>query len=81
MKVHQAKIKPEYLNAIIDGKKTFEIRKNDRDYRVGDWVRLSDGSRFIVVRITYLTDFEQKEGYVVFSFDWIQGGLEQSEAE
>ncbi|HDZ5415947.1 TPA: DUF3850 domain-containing protein [Vibrio harveyi] len=78
MKVHQAKIKPEYLNAIIDGKKTFEIRKNDSDYRVGDWVRLSDGARFIVVRITYLTDFEQKEGYVVFSFDWIQGGQEQS---
>ncbi|MEI8630273.1 DUF3850 domain-containing protein [Vibrio sp. M60_M70] len=78
MKVHQAKINPEYLNAIIDGKKTFEIRKNDRDYRVGDWVRLSDGARFVVVCITYLTDFEQKEGYVVFSFDWIQGGQEQS---
>ncbi|CAK3582438.1 DUF3850 domain-containing protein [Vibrio crassostreae] len=76
MKIHEVKIKAEYLNAIIDGKKTFEIRKNDRDYRVGDRVRMSDGERYLFIRIKYISDFEQKENYIVFAFDWIQGGIE-----
>ncbi|NGZ66300.1 DUF3850 domain-containing protein [Vibrio aestuarianus subsp. cardii] len=75
-KTHSVKIKPEYLDAIIDNKKTFEIRKDDRGYRVGDRVRMSDGERYLVVRIKYISDFEQREGYIVFAFDWIQGGKE-----
>ncbi|CCN48926.1 conserved hypothetical protein [Vibrio nigripulchritudo MADA3029] len=74
-KVHELKIQPEFLKAIIEEKKTFEIRKNDRDFKVGDRAKLSDGSQFVVVRIKYITDFEQKDGYVVFSFDWIGGGV------
>ncbi|MEZ9807282.1 DUF3850 domain-containing protein [Vibrio cyclitrophicus] len=76
MMIHNVKIKSEYLNAIIDGKKTFEIRKNDRGYRLGDRVRMSDGERYLIVRIKYISDYEQKENYIVFAFDWIQGGLE-----
>ncbi|MGR5128040.1 DUF3850 domain-containing protein [Photobacterium swingsii] len=75
MKTHTLKIEPVYLNAIIDGKKTFEIRKNDRGFRVGDRVRLITDDRYLIIRIKYLTDYEQKDGYVVFSFDWIHGGL------
>ncbi len=77
MKTHHVKIKPEYLNAVIEGKKTFEIRYNDRDYKVGDRVRMSDGQRFVVVRIEYVTDYKQTDDYVVFSFTWIHGGREQ----
>ncbi|HFQ4945418.1 TPA: DUF3850 domain-containing protein [Vibrio vulnificus] len=40
MSNHQLKIKPEHLEAIIAGDKTFEIRKNDRDFKVGDRVTL-----------------------------------------
>ncbi|TKF31643.1 DUF3850 domain-containing protein [Vibrio kanaloae] len=76
MITHNVKIKPEYINAIIDGKKTFEIRKNDRGYRLGDRVRMSDGERYLIVLIKYISDYEQKENYIVFAFDWIQGGLE-----
>ncbi|MGF1747732.1 DUF3850 domain-containing protein [Vibrio cionasavignyae] len=76
-KLHSVKIKANYLNAIIDGKKNFEIRKNDRGYCVGDRVRMSDGKRYIIVRIKYLTDYAQADDYVVFSFDWIQGGVEE----
>ncbi|MEZ9776658.1 DUF3850 domain-containing protein [Vibrio sp. 10N.261.54.A5] len=76
MMIHNVKIKSEYLNSIIDGKKTFEIRKNDRGYRLGDRVRMSDGERYLIVRIKYISDYEQKENYIVFAFDWIQGGLE-----
>lgn len=33
---HKLKIKEKYLIAILNRKKTFEIRKNDRDFKVGD---------------------------------------------
>lgn len=36
--VHKLKVLEEYANAIMNGYKTFEIRKNDRDYKVGDKV-------------------------------------------
>ena len=35
---HILKIKQQYLIHIIEGVKTFEIRKNDRDYQVGDTI-------------------------------------------
>ncbi|PSU48277.1 RNA-binding protein [Photobacterium frigidiphilum] len=74
MKQHSLKIRTEYLNAILDGDKTFEIRENDRDFKVGDRIHLSDGNRYLVIRIKYITDFAQQDGYIVFSFDWIEGG-------
>ena len=42
MKIHKLKIKEEYYKAIIDGEKTFELRKNDRDYQVGDLIQFTD---------------------------------------
>ena len=36
MKIHQLKIWPVYLDAILDGKKMFEVRLNDRGFEVGD---------------------------------------------
>lgn len=38
MKLHELKIKEDYFNAILRGEKTFELRKNDRDYKVGDLI-------------------------------------------
>ena len=37
--VHDIKIKEQYADAIIDGRKTFEVRLNDRGYNAGDEVR------------------------------------------
>lgn len=76
MIVHKLKIKPDYLKAIIEGNKTFEIRKNDRDFKEGDRVCLVDeeNKRYIDIIIKYITDYAQQEGYIVFSFDWISGG-------
>lgn len=37
---HELKIWPEHFDAIVTGKKTFEIRKNDRDYKAGDTILL-----------------------------------------
>lgn len=71
--IHELKIAPCYYEEDIACRKTFEIRKNDRDFQVGDRVLLQeylDGEytgRSVMFKITYLTDYEQKEGYCVFS--------------
>lgn len=41
-KTHELKIYPKYFKAILDGKKTFEIRKDDRDFQVGDSIVLKE---------------------------------------
>lgn len=38
MKLHKLKIKYEYLIEVESGNKTFELRKNDRDYKIGDLI-------------------------------------------
>jgi ASC-1-like (ASCH) protein len=40
--VHDLKIWPEYFAAVVDGTKTFEVRRNDRNFRVGDIVELRE---------------------------------------
>ena len=81
-KTHNIKILPQYFDAIENGTKTFEIRYNDRDYKVGDLLCLReyrDGAytgRETVREICYMIDDPMfcKEGYVVL-------GLKQSEGE
>lgn len=36
MKTHRLKVLVKYADAIMNGTKTFEVRKNDRGYEVGD---------------------------------------------
>lgn len=36
MTTHRLKIHEQYADAVLSGTKTFEIRKNDRGYKVGD---------------------------------------------
>lgn len=33
---YEIKCFPKYFDALVDGLKNFEVRKNDRDYKVGD---------------------------------------------
>ena len=62
MQIHELKTLPEYYGAALSGAKPFELRKNDRGYRVGDVVRLKeyDGEEYtgreLVRRITYLLE-------------------------
>ena len=58
MKLHELKIKHEYLFEIALGNKTFELRKNDRDYQVGDLIHFIDidGDKFYNDLNNYLGD-------------------------
>lgn len=40
MTIHYLKCWPSYFEANMMGDKTFEIRKNDRDFKVGDVIEL-----------------------------------------
>lgn len=40
--IHELKILPEYFNEVQSHNKQFELRKDDRDYRVGDWILLKE---------------------------------------
>lgn len=72
---HELKCSTEFFDAIACFKKTFEVRFNDRDFRVGDRLMLRewDGERYtkrwLARRITYITDYEQKDDFVVMSID------------
>lgn len=72
MATHKIKILPEFFKAVEEGRKPFEIRNNDRNYHEGDIVVLQEWAfgyytgNQISKKIGYVTDFEQKPGYVVF---------------
>jgi len=70
---HELKILPRYFQPVLDGAKPFEIRDNsDRNFQEGDTVTLNewDGERYTGRRakrlITFVTDYAQQPGYVVF---------------
>ena len=61
-----------YFDAIADGRKTFEIRKDDRGFNPGDVLELREFAgeytgRSLWRHVTYITDYEQKPGYVVMA--------------
>ena len=71
---------PEFFQVAWVDKKPFEIRKNDRDFKIYDEIALQEfdpkciegaeyTGREIEGVITYITDYEQKSGYVVFAYE------------
>ena len=40
--IHELKCHPEFFAALASGVKTFEIRKNDRGFKVGDLIALNE---------------------------------------
>lgn len=75
--VHKLKALPEYFELVRIGVKNFEVRKNDRDFKVGDLLILQewDGSKYTGRdqrrKICYILDNKDycKEGYVILGFD------------
>jgi len=42
VKIHELKILPKYFKDVVDGYKNFELRKNDRNFQVGDSLLLKE---------------------------------------
>jgi hypothetical protein len=75
---HELKILPDFYERVISGEKTFEIREcRDRCFQVGDTVTLKEygkagwsfaryTGREVEKVITYVTNYQQKEWFVVF---------------
>lgn len=42
--IHTVKALPEYFDSLADYSKPFEVRKNDRPYRVGDFLAVNEWS-------------------------------------
>ena len=80
MKLHEIKIEARYARDKNDKIKSFEIRKNDREYEIGDLVVykvVPDIEGFCdfkvigklekkVFRIVNITDFAQTDNYIVW---------------
>ena len=83
--IHKLKILPEYFEAIASRKKTFELRTDDRDYKVGDLLCLRewDGERYTgrelsAIEIKYILrdcpEYGLADGYCILGFNepvWI----------
>ena len=68
MSIHELKTWPETFNATLSGSKTFEYRKDDRGYEIGDLLKLLEfvpersqyqvehgyTGRMITKRVTYV---------------------------
>ena len=69
--IHELKILPEYFEAVTSGRKQFETRRNDRNFKVGSQLILREwnGEKYTgdsyKAEITYITDYAQQDGYVV----------------
>lgn len=76
-KIHQIRIANTFYDDVASGKKSFELRKNDRDYKVGDGLEMmefKDGKntgRIIKANIIYMLEEYKglEEGYCILGID------------
>lgn len=79
-KIHELKTWSEYFVMVFMGRKTFEVRKNDRGFKIGDTLILQEGDlngkewiatgRTLARKVTSIVhggQFGVKEGYCVMS--------------
>lgn len=75
--IHALKTAPSYFEESAAGIKSFEVRKNDRPYNVGDYAALNEWSggnytgRCTLHKIVYILSNPEycKEGYVVLGLE------------
>jgi len=68
--LHDLKTLPKYFEAVKEGTKTFEVRKDDRDFQVEDYVNLREwdgeytGNSFVRQIVYILGRNEDEKMYV-----------------
>ena len=81
---HELKIYQEYYEDVILERKKFELRKNDRDFKVGDYLNLKEwfpdtesySGRGVLVQVSYILQgatafyFGLKEGYCIMGIEF-----------
>lgn len=78
---HQLKTWPDYFGPVMRGEKPFEIRKNDLDYKLGDYLELFEydpeaqtfSGKTGLFQVTYITDYAQQPGWVVMGIKPVTG--------
>lgn len=64
-RTHELKTLPKYFEAVLEGKKRFELRKNDRGFQVGDYLWLREwtpGDGYSGVEEVYQVTYMLKGG-------------------
>lgn len=76
--IHQLKIKRSFFIDILYNRKRFEVRYNDRNFQVGDFLGLNEvdednreTGHCVIVRVLDVLDDPEycKPGYVIMSID------------
>ena len=83
--IHQLKCEHQYFKDAIEGNKTFEYRKNDRNFHVGDFLALNEltdhpcnekgehleTGRCALFRVHYILDDPKymKDGFVILGIE------------
>lgn len=80
--IHELKTYPKFFSDVVSGNKTFEVRLDDRQFKVGDFLALNeyrsgpgeDGKQYtgrcVLLRVIYILRDNRycKEGYVIMGF-------------
>ena len=89
-KIHQIRLASMYFDDVVSGKKSFELKKNDRGYKEGDFLEMmefKDGKntgRTVRVLVTYLLDDYTglEDGYCIMGTKLVSvAGIEVAEQE
>lgn len=91
MEYHILKTLNPHFEAVWGQRKMFEIRKNDRGYRVGDYLFLGEYNldtctftgRMVEVQVTYIYEPDDnvgglEEGYIIMGFRNVASGYIQT---
>ena len=82
MQEHKIKIDTKYFDDVAREIKTFEVRKNDRAYKVGDLLVINEydreieeyTGRYIRASIAYILDEQEylRDGYVILALEILE---------
>lgn len=81
--IHELKIQPQYYHDVKCGIKRFELRKDDRNYNIGDYVILKEydngvytGNETKPMEILYILrncpEYGLKEGYCILGLKGVK---------